>query len=158
MLRFLRITSFVCALVASAFPAPAQQPTQAQANAIRGACRNDYMNHCADVPTGGTEALQCLQQHAGEVSSGCRTALAPLNAPKAPAPAASTGSTPIPPMPPMEQRDAIRLLRVDCGADYRTYCNNVEFGGGRAFSCLREHGAQLAPECRSALLAAARHR
>lgn len=66
-------------LLALAAPALAQQPSQAQINAIRSACRGDYQANCAGVPTGGKAALQCLQQHAASVSAGCRNALAPLS-------------------------------------------------------------------------------
>jgi hypothetical protein len=87
-----------------AAPALAQQPTQAQISAIRGACRGDYMSVCAGVPTGGQAALQCLQQHAAGVSSGCREALAALSGPPAqaaaaPAPA-SAAAAPLEPQPP----------------------------------------------------------
>jgi hypothetical protein len=37
-------------------PALAQQPTEAQINAIRQACRADYQTYCASVPTGGSAA------------------------------------------------------------------------------------------------------
>src|SRR4051794_8052899 len=53
----------------------AQQPTQAQANAIRQNCRSDYMRHCSDVPTGGAASLACLEEHAAQVSGACRQAL-----------------------------------------------------------------------------------
>src|SRR4030095_551693 len=53
----------------------AQQPPQAQANAIRQSCRGDYMTHCSGAPTGGAAALACLQQHAAQASPGCQQAL-----------------------------------------------------------------------------------
>jgi hypothetical protein len=56
-------------------PAAAQRPSQAQASVIRQTCRADYQAHCASVPTGGSAALACLQQNAGELSSGCQHAL-----------------------------------------------------------------------------------
>ena len=74
---------FVSVLIALAAPAPAQPPTDAQRSAIRSACRGDYANVCANVPTGGKEALQCLQQHQSEVSTKCQAALAPLAPPTA---------------------------------------------------------------------------
>ena len=46
----------------------AQQPTQAQANAIRQSCRADYQAHCSNAPTGGTAALQCLKDNAASLS------------------------------------------------------------------------------------------
>jgi hypothetical protein len=41
-------------------PTAAQQPTQAQRDAIRAVCRSDFMANCASVQPGGKEALQCL--------------------------------------------------------------------------------------------------
>ena len=63
-------------LLAAASSAAAQQPSQAQANAIRQACRSDYQSHCAGVPTGGSAALSCLQQNATSLSQPCQQALA----------------------------------------------------------------------------------
>ncbi len=54
------------------------------------------MSVCASVPTGGAAALQCLQQHAANVSGGCRDALAAVGAP---APAGTATSTPQVPQP-----------------------------------------------------------
>ena len=60
---------------ATAMPALAQQPTSAQASAIRQACRADFQSHCRGVPTGGPAALTCLQQNAAGVSPSCQQAL-----------------------------------------------------------------------------------
>src|SRR5262245_951390 len=63
----------------------AQQPTDAQKNAIRNYCRSDYMAHCSSVTPGGIEALQCLQRNSSSVSSACRSAVAALTPRAAPA-------------------------------------------------------------------------
>ncbi len=57
-------------LTCGATAALAQQPSKAQTDAIRQSCRADYQSHCADVPTGGKEALACLQQNAASLSPG----------------------------------------------------------------------------------------
>lgn len=149
-------------VVVLAAPALAQQPSQAQISAVRGACRGDYPSVCAGVPTGGKAALQCLQQHAAQVSPGCRDALAPLaTAPPAaagPPPAATAGATPSAPPPQMSRRAEIRLLRADCGADFRSFCADTQPGGGRALACLRAHGPQLSQPCQSALTSASQAR
>jgi hypothetical protein len=141
----------------------AQQPTPQQASAIKSACRGDYMSVCSSVPTGGMAALQCLQQHSGQVSAGCQSALAavtpgssqmPQAGPSAP-PAAMPVPRPLPTPGPMPPRAELRLLRADCGVDYQRYCSWVQPGGGRAIGCLVSHGPQLQPVCRSALRAAA---
>ncbi|MBR0716369.1 cysteine rich repeat-containing protein [Bradyrhizobium liaoningense] len=73
------------ALFAVAAPALAQAPTDAQKSAIRSACRSDYQSHCASVPPGGAEALQCLQKNMSSLSSSCQSAvraIEPAAAPK----------------------------------------------------------------------------
>src|SRR6266478_9273293 len=65
---------FMAALVAP-LSAAAQQPTSAQASAIRQACRADYQANCAGVPTGGQAALACLQRNAAKTSPACQQAL-----------------------------------------------------------------------------------
>lgn len=45
-------------------------------------------------------------------------------------------------------------LRQFCAADYRTYCQGVRLGGGRALACLRENAPRLSPQCQQALIAA----
>ena len=62
-------------LLAIAAPVFAQAPTDAQRNAIRSACRSDYMAHCSSVPPGGAESLQCLQKNMSSLSSSCQTAV-----------------------------------------------------------------------------------
>src|SRR5262249_41735309 len=50
-------------------------PTQAQQQAIRSSCQSDYRAHCASVPTGGSAALQCLEQNLSSLSSACQQAV-----------------------------------------------------------------------------------
>ena len=49
-----RFAVLLFALTAWSGSSFAQQPTQAQVNAIRQACRADYQTYCASVPTGGS--------------------------------------------------------------------------------------------------------
>ncbi|MBN9559894.1 MAG: hypothetical protein J0H14_04075 [Alphaproteobacteria bacterium] len=132
----------------------AQQPTKAQADAIRQSCRADYQSHCAGVPTGGKEALACLQQNAAGLSPGCQHALAAVAsggasaakpAPSAAAPQAAPG--------PGAAREKAEQVREACGMDYRQHCRGVPPGGGRAISCLAEHEASLSPGCQRAMSA-----
>jgi hypothetical protein len=75
----------VAAIGAVAIPAFAQAPTDAQREAIRSACRSDYMAHCSSVPPGGLESLQCLQKNMSSLSGSCKTAVNAVQAPAAPA-------------------------------------------------------------------------
>src|ERR1700730_6033786 len=67
----------------------AQAPTQAQRDAIRAACRSDFMANCFGVQPGGKEAFECLLQNDAKLSPSRRTALtAPARKPAEPAAAA----------------------------------------------------------------------
>lgn len=154
----------------------AQQPTSAQQNAIRQACRSDYQAVCASVPTGGSAALQCLRQNAGSVSAPCQQALAAvgggssgnggaapgagaMGAGAAAAPPAAMTANPGAASAPqsagasrMTMREELMLTRAECGQDYRTYCQRVQPGGGRAIKCLEANGTSLTPTCQQALM------
>lgn len=135
------------ALIVGSGYATAQQPTQAQADAIRQSCRADYQSHCASVPTGGSAALQCLRNNLASLSPGCQSAVSAAggSATAAPTPATPQGSQrPAAPPPPMTVRQA-------CGADFRTLCQGVPLGGGRALACLADHRENLSDPCREAL-------
>jgi hypothetical protein len=86
-------------LIVTTGPAAPQQPSTAQRNAIREACRSDYEAHCASVPTGGKPALMCLQKNMASLSPDCQKAVGAIGkSSSAPAatpttqPAQSTGA------------------------------------------------------------------
>jgi pyruvate/2-oxoglutarate dehydrogenase complex dihydrolipoamide acyltransferase (E2) component len=160
--------------------AAAQAPTKAQQNAIRSACRSDYMAHCSSVPPGGRASLECLQQNLSSLSPACQSAVNAIGGGAAPAPAASQPeATPPPAAPaaaepapaapaaaaaapaagpaPMSPRQEMRILRFACGPDYRALCGGIPPGGGRVVACLRSNAASLSPSCRRALMGAMRH-
>jgi hypothetical protein len=154
----------VVAVMALPLRAAAQQPTQAQAGAIRSACRADYPTYCASVPTGGMAALQCLQQHASSVSAPCQQALSAVGgvggtsdagAPPQPGAGQPMGAPPegaATPSPAISPRQEMALLRGSCGFDFRRFCRGVQLGGGRGLACLKAYGPSLLPQCQSALL------
>src|SRR4051812_11410015 len=80
---------WVAAILATAAPALAQAPSQAQRDAIKSQCRSDYIAHCSSVPPGGEASLQCLQKNMSSLSSGCQSAVRAVEAPAAAAPAAA---------------------------------------------------------------------
>jgi hypothetical protein len=61
-------------------------------------------------------------------------------------------ATVAPPPRALTPRREFMLVRSSCNADYRTYCGNVAFGGGRVAQCLRANQASLSPTCQSALM------
>lgn len=140
-------------LLGFAGSAAAQQPTQAQASAIKQSCRTDYQSYCSSVPTGGSAALQCLQQHISSLSGACQTAVNAATG-GSPAQASKTepsGAQPSPPPPPTSMRQKAALMRRYCGRDFQAYCHGVQPGGGRVMACLAQNEARLSPPCKRAL-------
>jgi hypothetical protein len=125
----------------------AQQPTQAQRDAIRQSCRSDYQSYCASVPTGGQASLQCLQEHLPALSPGCQAAVGGAGH----SPSASQATPPAEPPPAMSRRQEAGLMRRACGRDFSAYCSEVRPGEGRALACLEGNQSRLSPSCRSAL-------
>ncbi len=56
------------------------QPSPAEVQAIRSACRSDFISHCMGVQPGGREALECLASHAPQLSAACGTAVGAVTA------------------------------------------------------------------------------
>src|SRR6202451_4750640 len=99
MFRFFAFAGFLLAL--SYGQAPAQQPTQAQRDAIRAACRSDFMANCSGVQPGGKKAFECLLQNDAKLSASCQAAVnaaapkpAEVTAPATAAPANSEAAPP----------------------------------------------------------------
>lgn len=163
MKKALGLASLLLALGASMGTAGAQQPTQAQRDAIRQSCRSDYEANCASVPAGGAASLQCLQNNLGKLSPACQSAVSAVTQSGAPMPPATATSQPpsatqpapgnsqAAPQPPMSPRQAAVRMRMACGADFRAYCHGVPFGGGRAMDCLAANETLLSRSCRGAL-------
>lgn len=145
----------------------AQQPTDAQRNAIRAACRSDFIANCSGVTPGGMEALSCLKQHDASLSAGCKQAISALSskskssstAPAASQPATATASAPAAagaqakaPMtaPTTAQKNAIKS---NCRNDFMAQCSGVTPGGQAALSCLQQHSASLSPACQQSVAA-----
>lgn len=138
----------------AAAPAPAAQPTDAQRNAIKSACRSDFMAQCSGVTPGGTQALACLQQHSATLSPSCQAAVGALGgaAPAANTAKAAGGGAAAPmPMASFTPREELIVLRRTCGADFRSLCRSVPLGGGRGVNCLRDNFQRLSPTCQRVL-------
>ncbi|MBB3661052.1 hypothetical protein FHX15_006325 [Rhizobium sp. BK650] len=147
------------ATTGAATPAPAStetaaQPTEAQRNAVKSACRSDFMAQCSGVTPGGAAALSCLQQHSARLSAPCQQAVAALGAPAAGA-GSATGAAPMPTkpaaMPSFSPREELMIARESCGPDFRAFCRMVPIGGGRVISCLRDNLQRVSPACHRVL-------
>ena len=160
-------------------PAFSQAPTDAQRSAIRSECRSDYQAHCASVPPGGADSLQCLQKNMSSLSSGCQTAVRAVEPPAAPkaesAPAAAPNTesktesaTAKPaetaaPAAPKAAADAaakkpssaqVAAIRSACRSDYQKVCAGVPTGGAPALQCLEKNKSKVSPACEQAVNAA----
>jgi Cysteine rich repeat len=171
----LRVAALVAASLGLVHAVSAQQPSEEQRDAIRAACRSDYIAHCANVPPGGAEALACLREHLASVSAPCQEA---VNAAAAtPTPPAAQAPAP-PPAAPAESappaaaappatggRAATALARIQpsdeqfgiileaCGPDIDSHCASSARGPGWQLECLREHAAALSTGCEQVLVA-----
>jgi hypothetical protein len=138
--------------------AVAQQPSQAQANAIRQSCRSDYQSYCSSVPSGGMASLQCLQGHMSQLSGPCQSAVGSVSGGST-SRAPSSGGQSAPPSsappysapPPMAPREKMAMMRRACGGDFRAYCRGVPLGGGEAMRCLADNQSRLSPACRDVM-------
>jgi hypothetical protein len=135
--------------------AQAQQPTSAQRDAVKSACRSDFMAQCTGVTPGGSEALSCLKQHETALSGSCKQAIAALGG----APAQDLGNSSSKPAgsqsspagPNLTLREEAVILRETCGPDVRASCQGVPVGGGAIMKCLRDNLPRVSPGCHKAL-------
>jgi hypothetical protein len=150
---------------AAAAGTAAKKPSSSQIAAIRSACRSDYQQNCAGVPTGGAPALQCLEKNKSKLSASCQKAVSaasgggaspaspgtPAAAVEAPAAAPADAPAPALVLRPMRPLEELRVLRSACGGDARALCGAVQPGGGRIIQCLATQAASLSPACKDVL-------
>jgi hypothetical protein len=105
-LRLVATPGATFALVMMAAPVFAQAPTDAQREAIRSACRSDYIAHCSSVPPGGIESLQCLQKNMASLSGSCKSAVNAASAAEKPAAPAAAEKTEVPAAAPKAETPA----------------------------------------------------
>ncbi len=140
----------------------AQQPTQQQRDAIRAACRSDFMTNCSGVQPGGKEALACLVQHRGSLSAGCKTAVdaiasAPTSPPKGPpAGAAESTQTGVPAAaaatPAPSSEDQLKTVQQACTlSDLMGHCSWIAPSSPELLQCLKANPSDLSPPCLSAV-------
>jgi hypothetical protein len=184
MIKTLRLVAARGAMLAGAIvisaSAFAQAPTDAQREAIRSACRSDYIAHCSSVPPGGLESLQCLQKNMSSLSGSCKSAVSavdapavapaaksetPAAAPKAETPAAAEPAKPAATVAPAaaapkaaaatpakKPSDAqIAAIRSACRSDYPKVCAGVPTGGAPALQCLDKNKSKVSSGCQQAL-------
>lgn len=68
------------AALAAFSAAAAEMPTDAQKEAIRSDCREDFIKNCSGVEPGGLPALECLEKNMASLSQACQAAVKPVEA------------------------------------------------------------------------------
>jgi hypothetical protein len=149
----------------------AQQPTQSQRDAIRAACRSDFMANCSGVEPGGKEAFECLLRNDAKLSPACQAAVnaaAPKPAePAAAAPAAPANSETAPPAAKVERappgiqvapaeasNDELKTVQQACTLnDFVAHCSWIAPNNPEILLCLKGNAADLSPNCKAAVLA-----
>jgi hypothetical protein len=173
-----RVAFLATAIFATAAPALAQAPTEAQREAIKSECRNDYIAHCSSIPPGGEASLQCLQKNMSSLSSACASAVraveasaaaapktesAPAAAKTEPSPAATAAKPATETAAPkaaastMAKKPSsaqISAIRSACRSDYPTVCAGVPTGGAPALQCLEKNKSKVSAACEKAVSAA----
>jgi hypothetical protein len=171
MLRYFAIAGLLLAL--SHEQVSAQQPTQAQRDAIRAACRSDFMANCSGVQPGGKEAFECLLQNDAKLSPSCQGAVnaaapkpaEPAAAAAAPAPAVPAPSETAPPaakverappgiqVAPAEAKDErLKTVQQACTLnDLVAHCSWIAPGNPEILLCLKANAADLSPNCQAAV-------
>jgi hypothetical protein len=145
----------------------AQQPTPEQRDAIRAACRSDFMSRCSGVQPGGKEALDCLMRNDARLSAPCKTAVSAV-APKPTAPAAAAPAPPAAPVaaapsatqPPeaaqsaaaQPQEDQLKAIQQACTLnDFVSHCSWIQPSSPEVLLCLQANAVQLSPACQTAV-------
>jgi Cysteine rich repeat len=111
--------------VAMANPAAAQHPSAERIEAVRQACRSDFISHCSGVQPGGREALQCLQRNAAQLAPACGSAAgAAVPGPEKPRPASAA---PQPSQGQPSEQDQLGAVRKACTLDdVMSHCSWIQ--------------------------------
>jgi hypothetical protein len=167
-----RSIALIGSLLLSCSLAVAQQPTQAQRDALRSACRSDFMANCAGVQPGGRDAFMCLVRNSAKLSPACGAAVSAVQGPAQGAPATAaeppakppvaepTSAPATPSSPPAAARESSRpgpqqlsAVRAACRSDFMANCAGVKPGGAAALQCLQRNSERLSGACQNAVAA-----
>jgi len=108
-------------------------PGRATAQSVFEACGEDVANHCEAVTPGNGRIFACLYAHEDMISESCDAVIVDV---------ASL----------LDQFfELIRYTKQECRTDIEKHCVDVEIGGGRIYSCLKSHTAELTSDCSTVL-------
>src|SRR6516165_1579176 len=164
MLRFFFSSVLIAAacLVCIVTEAVAQEPSQAQRDAIRASCRSDFIANCSGVQPGGKDAFECLKRNEAKLSASCKTAV------NAVVPAASESTAPQPkrgspesPQAPaaapaaataQSQEEQLKIVRSVCTMDdFMAHCSWIAPNSPELLLCLKGNASNLSPACQQAV-------
>jgi hypothetical protein len=134
----------------------AAAPTAAQQNAMKQACRSDFMSHCSGVTPGGKDALVCLQRNVAGLSPACKQVVhATMGGTPAPAKAVAAAPATVvlaePAAGPTPQQ--LKAVKFPCRGDFTRHCRGIQPGGPEALACLQRNAPRLTPDCKTSLAA-----
>ena len=86
-------------------------------------CADDAAKLCKDVQKGDGRIVNCLKEHEGELSLGCKENMA-------------------------KARKNAKGMKEACHDDAQKLCKDVKPGGGRIVQCLKQHEGELSQACK----------
>lgn len=128
MKRLLAVVAivFVCSLGGFAFAN--EQNMKAKGPFGDGPCAADVKKLCKDVKPGEGRIMQCMKEHSKELSPECK---ADMDKKK-------------------EQHNGdVHQKQEACKGDVDKFCKDIKPGGGRIMQCLKQHSADLSPDCKN---------
>jgi len=94
--------------------------------AAQGPCADDVAKLCKDVTPGSGRVLACLKKNEASVSPACKEHL-------------------------REVKQKLKEAKKACHDDVEQFCSDVQPGKGMIVKCLKEHSAELSPDCQQKL-------
>jgi hypothetical protein len=143
------------------------QPSPAEVEAIRSACRGDFISHCMGVQPGGREALECLASHAPQLSAACGAAVSAVAAksdaaksdpqkaetekanarPETASPPESPAAAAAPAAGQSPQQELAAVSKVCTLSDVAGHCSFIAPNNPELVLCLKANAADLSPAC-----------
>ena len=86
-------------------------------------CVEDAEKLCKGIQAGQGRLAQCLKEHSNQLSPACKANIA-------------------------EAKEKIQDFTQACKDDMTKHCNGIKPGGGKILQCLKQHEAELTPQCK----------
>ncbi len=97
---------------------------QAQEPSRKGSCKADIEKFCKDVKPGQGRIVKCMKAHENELSQPCKDEIA-------------------------ADKEKSKEFVKNCKPDADKFCKDIKPGHGRIIHCLKQHQAELAPNCQT---------